>query len=191
MTTLCEYDRDTSIIYQDYVGPITYIVMALTMIPLFYHYIAAYYKGNLQSSKSSVYAGAIFFTLIFMYYIATAALSVNKCHNSEMYWILFAVGDCLYLCQSIMLEICLFIRLVFIFKSTDFEISKPMIRFFAALSITGFIVAISGMILFVFVTSLSTTGKFMMASYFIFYILTVIWLNMICIYKVNSSHEDN
>ena len=34
----------------------------------------AYYKGNLKSSKSSIYAGVAFFILIFVYYIETAVL---------------------------------------------------------------------------------------------------------------------
>eukprot|EP01084_Bolivina_argentea_P194674 334052_1 len=170
--------------YRDYIYPAVFWIAAVSMVIPMYSFTKTYCKKKLGSSKLLCYLGMIFYVSIFAYYFIMAIANGLWCQHTDFAVLIHHFAYFLYPLQGAILVIILFSKLVHIFKDTQFQLSSITIYIFIGLTITSFTTSCCGQIMARFLPQFYSIGVSLWILSFVPYILTVIWLNCLFIYKV-------
>ena len=191
MNTLCLKNKVIQIIYFDYIIPILYALAAITILFPLWLYINAYTKNKLGSSLLLYYIGLTFFCAVWFDYVNMAIQYSNRCHNQRLFSILHSASICIYVFQAGTIVMFLFIRLIEIFKDTSFYLSKWTIRWFIILEVFAVPFGIFGLLMRQYYTKLEFVGLLFWGLAALVYVITVLWLNYLFIYKLLEVYRGN
>ena len=179
-------------IYSDYVFPTLNALAAVSTMPLIYIYIQAYLQKKLKSTSLLFHLGLALFMVIFIIFTIAIAHHRMYCHPNYQYLSNFIdiTNGILYIAQSTIVVVILFIRLVDIFKGTLLALSNCIIHSFLAVISADAILGSSCSIAYNLLEEYSPNSplfapiySFWAFSSFV-YLILVILLNALFIFKM-------
>ena len=180
------------IVYSDYTLPILNIVATISSSFLIYLYIKAYLKKELKSTSLLFYLGLALFVSIFISFIIAIIRNRIYCHTDFYYLINFfdMANGVLYNVQCTILVTVLFIRLVDIFNDTSLALSRCVIYLFNTLIVAVVILGSSCSISYNMLEEYSPNSSLLVpidslwAFLSLVYVMVLIWLNGMFVYKM-------
>eukprot|EP01084_Bolivina_argentea_P146260 256165_1 len=168
-------------IYYTYIYTLTYGFAAICLCPVIYVFSISYFNGVLKTIKSLFYASLILYLMVFTDCTLFALWSVTKCHHVQISLIIHNIALQLYVIQIIVLGIILFYRLYTLFKSTPFQLSKLVTRFYLSLIL---IVSFLGIFAAVMYSNYLSIARFVSSLIGIFGMILMISIICLYIYKL-------
>lgn len=177
-----------------YVYPTLFTSTAITLIYATLRFTMAFMNNQLKTSNTLFFAGLSFYVVIVVHNLCEATYFGLYCYFGDKYYIFDLITQYLYPIQGVILVTFLFLKLISIFKYTDFAISKVAVYTFSTLSIIGIICALIAQTLICFpeLGPLFLVLITFFASSFI-YIFLVLWINLLFLrklYIVYKSSQD-
>ena len=184
----------TDITLNHYILPTLNALTATATIPLIYLYIKAYTRQQLKSSNNLFKLGLVFFVLVFIWFIENSIKHIVHCtkYRNDYSNYLIMSNSVLYLIQSSLLIIILFIRLIHIFDGTALAISKCTIYSFAVLVIITVISVLTCAVLWQLLKQFHPKSplfpyiNIIWSFFFVVYLVVLIWLNGIFVFKMHK-----
>jgi len=158
-----------------------------------YPYIVAYRAKALRTTKLQFYLGFIFIVLITLHNLAEVIQASTGCNAPTVSAAFDVSRNALYVVQASMLAVLLFLRLVFIFKDTQFELSQRTIYTFVGLLVFAILMFI-GLVALLFTPSAWGILPFLVVLGFLDYVCGLICINYLFIrrlLKVYSGVKDS
>lgn len=176
--------NNTEWVYRQFVYPCIFTFSAISMIPSACIFISAYIRDKQNTHQTLFYFGLFFFTIAMIYFLFKAIYYGLYCKYGNEYEIMDIIPYYLYPLQGLILVLFLFLKLIRIFESTDFVLSKCIKWLYSGLVIMAMSSALIGQSFIRFTVEYVFYGLMMYIFASVMYIFIIIWLNCIFLYKL-------
>ena len=167
-----------------------FLLASIIVIVPSYIFIKAYINNNLKTPKLLFYSGILFYIVLIIHFISEGIYFGLYCHYGDKYLIFDIITQYLYPFQGLILVTFLFIKLVFIFKSTEYAISKITIILYSIITTIAMSSALFGQTVIIF----QNLGSFQLGLLSVLtgscgYIFLILWLNVLFLYKLSVVYK--
>jgi len=144
--------------------------------------VAAYRKKELKTTKLQFGLALTFLALISLHNISEITQAATQCNAFAVHATFDVLRNTLYIVQGSMLGVLLFLRLVFIFMDTQFEVSKCTMYVFAVL-LTIEVLLFAGLIALWFMGAWDLVLSLIFLC-FLYYVVGLIAINVLFIRRL-------
>ena len=182
----------TEHVYYYFILPFLAAIGWISMTCILYIYFQARVRGKLKSSKTQYYLAVTFFITIYIYLIIISIREPIWCHNKSLYDTFRGFSTYLYALQAALLCVILVERFIYTFNETQFALSKCfIISFFSVIGLNTILCVIGVSIVYWTIdeNEYRSIGIAIWLLSAMMYIIVVIWLNALFIYKLFTVHR--